>query len=151
MTKKLFIGGTGELEDDELRFYFMKFGEIQDAVIVRKQDGSSRGFGFVTFTDELAVEKCLVIQHEIKGRKVDLRRAVPRDQMASQQAMYMGPSPMKFGPGYGVGYPEMNMVAYTMAPSFPMGMVPPFINYGPFIRSQHIEAPVQTNERFRSY
>lgn len=144
LTKKLFVGGTGELTDADFREYFKKFGEIQDAVIVRKQDGASRGFGFVTFADELTVEKCLVIQHEIKGRKVDLRRAVPRDQMATQQAMYMGTCRPRYGfnlMGYGMGYPDMSMVAYSMAPSYPVGMMqPPFANYGPFIGRQHIEA-----------
>jgi len=144
LTKKLFVGGTGELSDEEFKQYFEKFGDIQDGVIVRKQDGTSRGFGFVTFADELTVEKCLVIQHEIKGRKVDLRRAVPRDQMATQQALYMAPSGPKFVqgmPGYGMGYPEAGMMAYSMAPVYPFGMMPPqFANYGPFIgRQQSVE------------
>jgi len=143
LTKKLFVGGTGELSDEEFKQYFEKFGDIQDGVIVRKQDGTSRGFGFVTFADELTVEKCLVIQHEIKGRKVDLRRAVPRDQMATQQALYMAPSATKFVqgmPSYGMGYPEAGMMAYSMAPVLPFGMMPQFANYGPFIgRQQSVE------------
>ena len=36
--------------------------------ILRKLDGSSRGFGFVTFVHELSVEKCLVMQHSINGK-----------------------------------------------------------------------------------
>ena len=38
--------------------------------ILRKPDGSSRGFGFVTYSDEKAVEQCLVMQHEIGGKAV---------------------------------------------------------------------------------
>lgn len=156
LTKKLFVGGTGELTDVDFREYFKKFGDIQDAVIVRKQDGTSRGFGFVTFADELTVEKCLVIQHEIKGRKVDLRRAVPRDQMATQQAMYMGTYQPRYNFGltsYGMGYPDMNMMAaYRMAPSYPLSMMPPhFANYSPYIRGQHIETSSKMDDRFGLY
>lgn len=148
------MGGTGELSDADFREYFRKFGDIQDAVIVRKPDGTSRGFGFVTFADELTVEKCLVIQHEIKGRKVDLRRAVPRDQMATQQAMYLSPWKPNYVPrvpSYGMGYPDMNMMAYSMAPSYPIGMMPHFANYGPFVRSQPMETSNRMEERFGAY
>ena len=121
---------------------------------MRKQDGTSRGFGFVTFADELTVEKCLVIQHEIKGRKVDLRRAVPRDQMASQQTMCLGPHrPSKFAPGlnsYGMGYPEMSMAGYGM--TYPVGMLPPqYAGYGPFVRGQQIDMNNRMEDRFRPY
>lgn len=138
MTKKLFVGGTGELSDDDFRHYFQTYGEIQDAVIVRKQDGTSRGFGFVTFTNEMAVEKCLVIQHEIKGRKVDLRRAVPREQMASHQAaVCLGTNRPNFGIGIssfaGMGYPDLSMLGYNMGTNYTMGMMPPpFANYVPY-------------------
>eukprot|EP00210_Caulerpa_lentillifera_P001593 g1531.t1 len=140
LTKKLFVGGTGELSDEDFRCYFDSYGDIQDAVIVRKQDGTSRGFGFVTFTNEMAVEKCLVMQHEIKGRKVDLRRAVPREQMASSQAVCLSTNrPPSFGGiGFnscynGMGYPDLSMLGYNMGTNYPVGMMPaPFANYVPY-------------------
>jgi RNA recognition motif-containing protein len=47
-------------------------------VQVVRREGLSRGFGFVTFKDEISVEKCLLVNHFIKGRKVELKRAVPK-------------------------------------------------------------------------
>ena len=38
--------------------------------ILRKPDGTSRGFGFVTYRDESMVEKCLVVPHTITGKTV---------------------------------------------------------------------------------
>lgn len=43
-----------------------------DLQVLRKPDGMSRGFGFITFKDEMSVEKCLVIQHTLNGKQVGL-------------------------------------------------------------------------------
>jgi len=58
--RKLFVGGTGEVEDDTFRDHFRQFGEIEDCVVLRKE-GVSRGFGFVTFADEASVERALAV------------------------------------------------------------------------------------------
>lgn len=55
--------------------------------ILRKLDGSSRGFGFVTFVHELSVEKCLVMQHSING-KVRLPGKVQRVSHCSFQGVH---------------------------------------------------------------
>ena len=71
------------MSDVDLRQHFDKYGEIEDAAVVRK-DGVSRGFGFVTFRDEMSVEKCLVEAQVLpNGRRVDIRRAVPREQIGT--------------------------------------------------------------------
>jgi RNA recognition motif-containing protein len=53
MSKKLFVGGLswGTTEED-LREAFEQFGEIQEVkIIVDRDSGRSRGFGFITFAD----------------------------------------------------------------------------------------------------
>lgn len=45
---------------------------------VVRREGKSRGFGFVTFREDVSVEKCLLVNHFIKNRKVELKRAVPK-------------------------------------------------------------------------
>jgi RNA recognition motif-containing protein len=56
MSKKLFVGGLSwDTDDHSLRAAFEKFGEVTEAsVISDRETGRSRGFGFVTFTDEQA-------------------------------------------------------------------------------------------------
>lgn len=88
-------------------------------MVVRK-NGVSRGFGFVTFKNEMSVEKCLVEAHMLpNGRRVDIKRAVPRDQISPTapygylpfrgRMMYPGFSPISYGAanygmyGYGMG------------------------------------------------
>lgn len=48
--------------------------------VLRKPDGMSRGFGFITFKDEMSVEKCLVIQHTLNGKQVAQQQHSPKPQ-----------------------------------------------------------------------
>lgn len=48
--------------------------------MLRKPDGMSRGFGFITFKDEMSVEKCLVIQHTLNGKQVVQQQPSPKPQ-----------------------------------------------------------------------
>ena len=54
MSTKLFIGGLAWATDDNsLRDHFAAHGEVTEAKVVTDRDtGRSRGFGFVTFSDE---------------------------------------------------------------------------------------------------
>ncbi|KAI8470913.1 MAG: hypothetical protein J3K34DRAFT_520962 [Monoraphidium minutum] len=85
LTRKLFVGGTKNLRTEEFVEHFAQFGTIEDAVIVHRE-GVSRGFGFVTFSDEISVEKCLVVSHLISGKKVELKRAIPKEEMEAAEA-----------------------------------------------------------------
>lgn len=61
---QIFVGGLAP-SVDELAFqqYFEQFGPVEDAVVMYDHDSKRpRGFGFVTFVSEDAVEQ--VRQHE---------------------------------------------------------------------------------------
>ena len=81
---KIFVGGLDfKLTSEELKDHFMKFGDVQDAIILKDiYTGSSRGFGFVTFTSE-SVAQDLIKNNpvtEINGRRVDIKKAEPKDK-----------------------------------------------------------------------
>jgi RNA recognition motif-containing protein len=54
MAKKLFVGGLSwDTTDDGLRQAFQSHGEITEAIVIKdRETGRSRGFGFVTFSED---------------------------------------------------------------------------------------------------
>ncbi|CEM35350.1 unnamed protein product [Vitrella brassicaformis CCMP3155] len=84
-THKLFVGGVPDgVTEDHFRAYFEGFGEVTDSVLMMDQNtGRCRGFGFVTFVDDLTTETVLGQSHSLDGKQVECKRARPRDQMAA--------------------------------------------------------------------
>lgn len=80
-TKKIFVGGlSGEAGDDALRDHFSQFGTVVDVLLMVNRDTRrSRGFGFVSFDSEAAVEAAITnAPHIIAGKPVECRRALPK-------------------------------------------------------------------------
>ncbi|KAG8388395.1 hypothetical protein BUALT_Bualt02G0121400 [Buddleja alternifolia] len=81
-TKKIFVGGIPvSLNEDDLREYFSSFGNIvEHQIMMDHTTGRSRGFGFVTFENEDAVERILSNgrMHELGGKQVEIKRAEPK-------------------------------------------------------------------------
>ena len=54
-SKKIFVGGLApSITDADFRSYFEEYGKITDAIVMIDRDTQrSRGFGFVTFEEEV--------------------------------------------------------------------------------------------------
>ncbi|XWS09716.1 hypothetical protein CRYUN_Cryun39dG0013100 [Craigia yunnanensis] len=78
---KLFIGGISwDTDEERLKEYFRKYGEVVEAMIMRDRvTGRARGFGFVVFADPAIAERVIMDKHMIDGRMVEAKKAVPRD------------------------------------------------------------------------
>ncbi|XP_021287656.1 heterogeneous nuclear ribonucleoprotein 1 isoform X1 [Herrania umbratica] len=78
---KLFIGGISwDTDEERLKEYFRKYGEVVEAMIMRDRvTGRARGFGFVVFADPAVAERVIMDKHMIDGRTVEAKKAVPRD------------------------------------------------------------------------
>ncbi|KAH9619066.1 hypothetical protein KSS87_005615 [Heliosperma pusillum] len=94
MSTKLFVGGLSYgTDDNSLREAFTQFGDVDDAKVIMDRDtGRSRGFGFVNFTEtdaaNSAVEK--MDGQDLHGRTI--RVSIANERPASPR-----------GGGYGGG------------------------------------------------
>jgi cold-inducible RNA-binding protein len=73
MSNKLFIGGLSwDTNDAGLNQAFSRFGSVSEATVILDRDtGRSRGFGFVTFSDATHAEGA---QREMDGTTLDGRQ-----------------------------------------------------------------------------
>jgi len=82
MGKKLFVGSLAWATDSSgLRTAFERFGEIEEAQVINdRESGRSRGFGFVTFTEEGPAQEAISEMNgsELDGRPIVVNEA--RDQ-----------------------------------------------------------------------
>ena len=73
---------------------------------MRLPDGQSRGFGFVTFSSPDSVQKALSMgsQHDINGKTVEIKPAVPREDETLKRRGGFGGRGGYGGFGGGGGY-----------------------------------------------
>ncbi|UJR31078.1 hypothetical protein I4U23_018587 [Adineta vaga] len=82
-SKKLFVGGIRNetISEHDLNEYFAKYGNIIDAVLMKTNEGRSRGFGFVEFDDYDPVDKIVLEKtHILKGNTLNVQKALPKAQ-----------------------------------------------------------------------
>nr|GMD93609.1 heterogeneous nuclear ribonucleoprotein 1-like [Ipomoea batatas] len=81
-TKKIFVGGlASSVTESDFKQYFDQFGTITDVVVMYDHNTQRpRGFGFITYDSEEAVDKVLhKTFHELNGKMVEVKRAVPKE------------------------------------------------------------------------
>lgn len=86
-TKKIFVGGLEpSVTNDDLRNFFIKFGDVREAVVLFDNNrGTSRCFGFVTFEHKETVELLVTDNnYMIKGKLVDVKQALPKAMQRAQ-------------------------------------------------------------------
>jgi len=127
---KVFLGGLpSNITETDLRQYFQRFGKVMEVVIMYDQEKKkSRGFGFLSFEDDEAVDRC-VAEHfiNLNGKQVEIKKAEPRDsgKMGDGPPGQWGPPqggpPMGMGGGMGMGGPNGQMGGPMGGPMGPMG------------------------------
>lgn len=80
--KKLYIGNLPwSVDDAKLRELFGKYASLTTAVVIMdRQTGRSRGFGFVELSDDAEADQAVSEMNEadIEGRKLVVNEARPR-------------------------------------------------------------------------
>ncbi|XP_064886008.1 LOW QUALITY PROTEIN: kelch-like protein 3 [Columba livia] len=104
--KKLFVGGLkGDVGEGDLVQHFSQFGPVEKAeIIADKQSGKKRGFGFVYFQNHDAADKAAVVKfHPIQGHRVEVKKAVPKEDIQAGGGGGGSSRPSRGGRGGGRG------------------------------------------------
>ena len=100
MSKKLFVGGLSwGTNEASLREAFSAYGEVTDAaVIVDRDTGRSKGYGFVTFADDGAGSEAIsqLDGAELDSRQIRVSEARPREPRAGGDFGGRGPRQRRF-------------------------------------------------------
>ena len=84
MGKKLYVGNLPFSVDDQFLFdTFARVGTVESAkVIVDRDTGRSKGFGFVEMADDNAARAAIEGLHdrEVDGRRLTVNEARPREE-----------------------------------------------------------------------
>ncbi|XP_062086995.1 nuclear polyadenylated RNA-binding protein 4-like [Humulus lupulus] len=89
---KIFVGGLPhQIEEIELKLYFTTFGDVLHTKIMHDNStGKGRGFGFIIFREEDAVEEVLKTRfHNLKNKRVEVKRAIKEKKRVAQPNIYI--------------------------------------------------------------
>ncbi|KAK7381429.1 hypothetical protein VNO78_34111 [Psophocarpus tetragonolobus] len=108
-TKKIFVGGIpSNVTEDEFRDFFTRYGEVKDHQIMRDHSTNrSRGFGFITFDSEEAVDDLLSMGNKIEfaGAQVEIKKAEPKKPSSAPPSKRYNDSRSSYSSGgYGDAY-----------------------------------------------
>ena len=81
---KMFVGGIkDDISEDDLRDVFVQYGELKSVdIVMDKATGKTRGFCFIEFGDYDSVDRAVLKKrHDVNGKKVEVKKAVSKDQM----------------------------------------------------------------------
>ena len=92
-TSKIFVGGVSQDATETIfKEYFAQYGRVVDATLMMDKDtGRPRGFGFVTFDSESAVDNTLSGDLTILGKPIEVKKAQPRGNMREDEDVSLGP------------------------------------------------------------
>lgn len=92
------------VSSENLRALFEEFGTVDSAkVIIDRETGNSRGFGFVEMADSEEANAAIraLDSSEYKGRKIVVKEAEERDARPASKAPRRPSAPRSYGQGQG--------------------------------------------------
>ena len=95
------------ISDEDLRLLFADYGEITSAkVIMDRETGRSRGFGFVELSDDELAKKALeeLNQASYDGKVINITEARPREDRGDRGGRFNNNRGGGYGSNRGGGY-----------------------------------------------
>ncbi|KAM4658284.1 deleted in azoospermia-like [Amazona ochrocephala] len=96
MPNTVFVGGIDiRMNEAEIRSFFERYGAVKEVKIITDRSGVSKGYGFVSFLDNVDVQKIVESQINFHGKKLKLGPAIRKQQ---NLCSYVHPRPLVFNP-----------------------------------------------------
>ena len=90
MGRKLYVGNLSyDVNDSDLQAAFAEHGTVDSAnVIMDRETGRSKGFGFVEMPDDAAAESAIKALNDtsLNGRNIKVNQARPREQRPARNS-----------------------------------------------------------------
>lgn len=83
MAKKLFVGNINwKATKEDLEEIFSKIWELEEVVLIKDENGRSKGFGFITFAQDSDADRAIseLDGLEIEGRAIFVNEARPQEK-----------------------------------------------------------------------
>ncbi|NXK40699.1 DAZL protein, partial [Piprites chloris] len=98
MPNTVFVGGIDlRMKEAEIRTVFEQYGTVKEVKVITDRTGVSKGYGFVSFLENVDVQKIVETQINFHGKKLKLGPAI-RKQQNLKQASSVHPRPLVLGP-----------------------------------------------------
>ncbi|XP_014749002.1 PREDICTED: deleted in azoospermia-like [Sturnus vulgaris] len=81
MPNTVFVGGIDiRMNEAEIRSVFEQYGTVKEVKVITDRTGVSKGYGFVSFLDNVDVQKIVESQINFHGKKLKLGPAIRKQQ-----------------------------------------------------------------------
>ncbi|XP_073532676.1 deleted in azoospermia-like [Phyllobates terribilis] len=91
MPNTVFVGGIdARMDEIEIKEYFSRFGVVKEVKIITDRSGVSKGYGFVSYYDDVDVQKIIDSQICFHGKKLKLGPAIRKQNVCT----YIEPRPV---------------------------------------------------------
>ncbi|XP_070945506.1 deleted in azoospermia protein 1 isoform X1 [Macaca nemestrina] len=96
MPNTVFVGGIDDrMDETEIRSYFGRYGSVKEVKIITDRTGVSKGYGFVSFFNDVDIQKIIESQIHFHGKKLKLGPAIRKQKLS---ARHVQPRPLVFNP-----------------------------------------------------
>ncbi|NXY81479.1 DAZL protein, partial [Alcedo cyanopectus] len=96
MPNTVFVGGIDiRINEAEIRSFFERYGAVKEVKIITDRTGVSKGYGFVSFLENVDVQKIVESQINFHGKKLKLGPAIRKQQNLYS---YVHPRPVVLNP-----------------------------------------------------
>ncbi|XP_041102710.1 deleted in azoospermia-like [Polyodon spathula] len=78
----IFVGGIDmKVDEREIRDFFARYGSVKEVKIITYRGGICKGYGFVSFEEDVDIQTIVDQQISFKGRKLKLGPAIMKERM----------------------------------------------------------------------